>query len=52
MDLYNNALGIEIGKKSKSYEDTIRLANEASAKGNVKMLDEQFVPRQYTSLFK
>ena len=29
MDLYNNALGIEIGKKSKSYEDTIRLANEA-----------------------
>mgnify|MGYP000468675013 CR=1 FL=1 len=40
MDLYNNALGIKIGQKSNSYEDTVRLARETVDSGKAYIINE------------
>ena len=52
MDLYNNQLGIQIGGQSKSYEDTMRLAQEAIARGDVTLLGNKIVPNTYESYAK
>lgn len=47
MDLYNNALGIQIGQNSQSYEDTMRLAKEAIARGDVDIIRGEVTPKEY-----
>ena len=47
MDLFNNKLGLQIGQQSKSYEDTVRLAKEAIARGDVSLLGNKIVPNTY-----
>ena len=52
MDLFNNKLGLQIGQQSKSYEDTVRLAKEAIARGDVSLLGNKIVPNTYESYAK
>ena len=52
MDLHNNALGIEIGQQSQSYEDTIRLAKELMKTNNVVINEPKTSPNTYTSYVK
>ena len=52
MDLFNNKIGLQIGQQSKSYEDTVRLAKEAIARGDVSLLGSQVVPNTYESYAK
>jgi|TARA_R110000803_G_C11932433_1_gene315597 hypothetical protein len=50
MDLYNNAIGINIGEQSQSYEDTVRLAKEAIEKNRAMVINEPMMT--YTSYAK
>ena len=52
MDLFNNKLGLQIGQQSKSYEDTVRLAKEAIARGDVSLIGNKIVPNTYESYAK
>ena len=52
MDLFNNKIGLQIGQQSKSYEDTVRLAKEAIARGDVSLLGNKIVPNTYESYAK
>ena len=52
MDLFNNKIGLQIGQQSKSYEDTVRLAKEAIARGDVSLLGNKIVPTTYESYAK
>ena len=52
MDLHNNALGIEIGQQSQSYEDTIRLVKELMKTNNVVINEPKTSPNTYTSYAK